>query len=229
MVWKPGQSGNYSGRPRKYVGLQEAKVDDPNARNHFKAAITRDEYRYAAVEMGLHDPVEFQHKQMMNESLPMGLRVAIAANISHYCHPKLGVTAPPRFIETVVEVPEFKSIEQAESFLASLAQLFGSSELGSQSALDLSTLVRNWISAKHSAQELEIKRLAANDSNGDQVIRIEGGLPTLPGTDIIMPKLPTGPDVIEHPPQLADPAELADPVDPAESASAEPTAPEPGE
>jgi hypothetical protein len=51
----------------------------------------------------------------------------------------------------------------------------------------LSTLVRNWISAKHADQEFELKRLAADASNAEQVIRIEGGLPDLPGTSIIMP------------------------------------------
>lgn len=135
MVWKKGQSGNYSGRPRKYTGLKEAQAEDPLARNHFRAAIIRDEYRYAAVEMGLDDPIEFQHRQMQNDSLPIGLRVAIAANIAPYCHPKLGITQPPRFIETTVEVPDFKSIEEAEAFLAGLARRFGNSELGSQSAL----------------------------------------------------------------------------------------------
>jgi hypothetical protein len=134
---------------------------------------------------------------MMNESLPLDTRLTIATAIAPYIHPKLGMTAPPRFIEVPIELPDFQTIEEAESFLASLATRFAQAELGAQSALDLSTLVRNWIFAKHAAMELELKRLAANDSTGNRVIRIEGGLPDLAGTSIIMPELPPGPDVIE--------------------------------
>jgi hypothetical protein len=53
----------------------------------------------------------------------------------------------------------------------------------------LSTLTRNWISAKHQAAELELKRLAADVTTAPQVIRVEGGLPPLPGTNITMPQL----------------------------------------
>jgi hypothetical protein len=90
-------------------------------------------------------------------------------------------------MEIQLEVPQFLSVEEAESFLIKITSLVGFGELGLQSALDLSTLVRNWISAKHQAAELEIKRAAQGDATGDQLIRIEGGLPELPGTTIDMP------------------------------------------
>jgi hypothetical protein len=191
MVWKPGQSGNIHGRPRKYPE-PPAGVDP---RYFYKRAALRDEYRFSAEELSLEDPVLFQHKQMMNESLPLALRCMIAANISPYCHPKLGITQPPRFIETEVEVPNFSSVEEAEQFLATLSQRFAAAELGSQSALDLSTLVRNWISAKHASEELELKRLAADASTTAPTIRIEGGLPDLPGTSIIMPEINLPPEI----------------------------------
>ena len=131
MVWKPGQSGNIHGRPRKYPE-PPAGVDP---RYFYKRAALRDEYRFSAEELSLEDPVLFQHKQMMNESLPLALHCVIAANISPYCHPKLGIAQPPRFIESEVEVPNFSSVEEAEVFLASLAQRFAAAELGAQSAL----------------------------------------------------------------------------------------------
>jgi hypothetical protein len=189
MVWKPGQSGNIHGRPRKYP--EPPPGTDP--RYFYKQAALRDEYRYSAEELRLEDPVLFQHKLLENENLPLALRATIAANIAPYCHPKLGITQPPRFIETEVEVPDFKTIEEAETFLATLAQRFASSELGAQSALDLSTLVRNWISAKHADAEFELKQLAAS-ADPNPTIRIEGGLPDLPGTSIIMPS-PEGPAI----------------------------------
>jgi hypothetical protein len=191
MVWKPGQSGNIHGRPRIYQNLPEDPNENRSARNHYRQAAILNEHRTAHLaameELDLEDPIQFQHKLLANESLPIGLRATIAAAIAPYYHPKLGVATPSRFIETTVQVPDFTNVEEAEAFLASLAQRFGNSELGSQSALDLSTLVRNWISAKHAAAELELKRLAADNNGAEQVIRIEGGLPDLPGTNIIMP------------------------------------------
>jgi hypothetical protein len=44
--------------------------------------------------------------------------------------------------------------------------------------------------ALHDSLVDEAKLGAADAANGDQVIRIEGGLPALPGTDIIMPERP---------------------------------------
>jgi hypothetical protein len=41
----------------------------------------------------------------------------------------------------------------------------------------------------------EAKLIAADASTGNQVIRIEGGLPELPGTTIIMPELTSKPAI----------------------------------
>jgi hypothetical protein len=148
--------------------------------------------RYSAEELSLEDPVLFQHKKMCDESLPIGLRCAIACNIAPYYHPKLGIASAPKFIESVIDVPQFITIEEAENFLARLPVLVGNGELAAESALNLSTLIRNWIVSKHAGQELELKRLNSDVSSGDQVIRIEGGLPPLPGTNITMPELHNG-------------------------------------
>jgi hypothetical protein len=65
--------------------------------------------------------------------------------------------------------------------------MLGRGELDSQTALELSTLTRAWISARHEREELQLKLSA----HGGQptLIRIEGGLPELPGTNIIMPEM----------------------------------------
>jgi hypothetical protein len=146
-----------------------------------------DELKYSAEELGLEDPVIFQHKRMMDENLPIGLRCAIACNIAPFYHPKVGILPPPRFIETLVEVPQFTSVEDAEAFLAKLPVLVGSGDITPQSALELSTLIRNWIISKHAAAELELKRLDADVSSGEQRLIIVGGLPNLPGASVIMP------------------------------------------
>jgi len=66
-------------------------------------------------------------------------------------------------------------------------------------------LVRNWISTRHASEELEIKRLNADNTGSEQTLRIEGGLPDLPGTDIIMPPRPDGPQGFCHADDGADP------------------------
>jgi hypothetical protein len=210
MVWKSGQSGNPNGRPRTYLHLPKDPKLNASARYHIRNGVPASEFetdntdfkreaqqiRQAAQEQHLEDPVLFQHRLLANDSLPLGLRATIAAAISPYYHPKLGISSPPRFIEVDVAVPDFQSIEEAQEFLADLSKNFAAGEIGAQSALDLSTLVRNWISARHATEELELKRLAASASTAPNVIHIEGGLPDLPGTNIIMPE-PLTPSEVE--------------------------------
>jgi hypothetical protein len=58
------------------------------------------------------------------------------------------------------------------------------------SVQSVSARVLDWVHSKRAGQELEIKRLNATaDPNQPQQIRITGGLPELPGTEIILPKL----------------------------------------
>jgi hypothetical protein len=47
--------------------------------------------------------------------------------------------------------------------------------------------IQNWIYNKRADIEVEIKRLNAGQETGEQVIRIEGGMENLPGTNILMP------------------------------------------
>jgi hypothetical protein len=114
-------------------------------------AAHRDEYRNLAEQQGLEDPVLFQHKLLSDDKISVGLRATIAAAISPYYRPKLGLQSPPRMIEMKLEVPDFQTVEEAESFLIKIAALVGSGVLSLPTALDLSTLVRNWILSKHAA------------------------------------------------------------------------------
>ena len=139
-------------------------------------------------ERGDKDPLDFLSSIMSSENTySPELKVTAANYLTPYLHSKRSVAAPaPRYIDSPVQVPEFTSIDQAETFLASLPVLLGRGELDSQTALELSTLTRAWISARHEREELQLK-IQAHGGIGDQTIRIEGGLPALPGTDIIMP------------------------------------------
>ena len=97
---------------------------------------------------------------------------------------------PPRFVDTPIQVPDFTSIEVAESFLAKIATLVAGGELDIQTGLELSTLTKNWIDSRHAAKELDLKIISVEGGPHEQTIRIEGGLPTLPGCEnLIMPQL----------------------------------------
>jgi hypothetical protein len=106
-----------------------------------------------------------------------------------YKYGKMGTIPPPRFVEEPIEVPNFTTVEEAENFLADIAQRAGRGELELQSATDVSNLVRNWLLSKHAKTGLDLK-IAASSGTGDQIIQIVGGLPRLPGTEaMIMPEL----------------------------------------
>jgi hypothetical protein len=185
MVWKPGQTGNPNGRPRKYPRLPEGM--ETYGHDFFRTAALRDEYRAIAEAQDLEDPVLFQHRLLSDMSLPAATRAAIANQIAPYYRPRLGLMEPAKYVQTPIEVPDFASIEDAEAFLLLLAQRQAAQELDLDSVAAVSARVLDWVHSKRAGQELEIKRINATGDTGDQVIRIEGGMPQLPGTDVIMP------------------------------------------
>jgi hypothetical protein len=164
-------------------------VDQQRAYDMFKAVALRDEYRAIAEAQDLEDPVLFQHRLLSDASIPATARAVIANQIAPYYRPKLGIMEPAKFIQTPIEVPTFNTCEDAEGFLLLLAQREAAQELDCVSVAAVSARVLDWIRSKRAGQELEIKRINADVSTGEQVIRVEGGLPELPGCDIIKPQL----------------------------------------
>jgi hypothetical protein len=139
---------------------------------------------------GDKDPLDFLSEVISgNGQYPTELKVTAANYLSPYLHSKSRTAAPaPRYIDSPVQVPEFSSVDQAENFLASLPAMLGQGQIDSQSALELSTLTRAWISARHEREELQLK-LQDHGAVAEQRIVIEGGLPELPGTSVIMPHI----------------------------------------
>jgi hypothetical protein len=115
------------------------------------------------------------------------IRAAAANMLAPYMHSKMQSTPAPRFIEDSLEVPEFTHLSDAESFLAKIAALVARGELDIQTGLELSTLAKNWLDAQYLREELAIKQINTGSTGHEQTIRIEGGLPALPGTSITMP------------------------------------------
>jgi hypothetical protein len=120
---------------------------------------------------------------------------------------KKGATPASRFVDQQIEVPNFQTIEEAQAFLAALSQRAGAGELELQSALDVSTLVKNWILSRQGSEELALKQLAAGEHNGEQRIIISGGLPDLPGCNITMLQL-NGHPALDHTPAIPSPGDV---------------------
>jgi hypothetical protein len=104
-------------------------------------------------------------------------------------------TPAPVFLYSQIAVPEFATIEDAESFLLNLSQREATGELESASVQTVTERVRAWIQSKRAGQDLDIKRLNAGHETGEQIIRITGGLPMIPGCEnLIMPNQLNGRD-----------------------------------
>jgi hypothetical protein len=170
-MFQAGVSGNPNGRP---VGTRNKKTE-----RIFRELEKR----------GDKDPADFLSSIVTNEGEPKDLRVRAPDMLLPYKYGKMGTIPPPRFVEEPIEVPDFQTVEEAEDFLADIAKRAGAGELELQSATDVSNLVRNWLLSKHARTGLDLK-VAASGANGDSIIHIVGGLPTLPGCEkMIMPDL----------------------------------------
>ena len=90
-----------------------------------------------------------------------------------YKYSKRGTIQAPRFVEDAITVPEFKSVQEALDFLASISQRAGAGELELQSANDVSNLVRNWIMGVTAQDELQLK-IAKENPQGPQEIHCRG-------------------------------------------------------
>src|SRR6516225_6012886 len=126
-------------------------------------------------------------KDLGHKSQDEGIKMAAAAALAPYCHPKLQATPTPRFIDLQLDVPEFTHVSDAENFLAKIALLVARGHLDIQQGQELAGLVKLWIDSQYAKDELAYK--ISPPETRDTVIRIEGGLPALPGTNIMMPML----------------------------------------
>src|SRR5215831_19186399 len=197
MVWAPGQSGN----PNGYKGPRERR---------------RKEVFEIIKGLGHKDALETLSYLQHNEQIEPGLRIAAAAALAPFCHPKMQATPTPRFIDNPIDVPHFDRLSDAEAFLAKLPVLVARGELDFQSAQELCAMTTLWINSQYQREELAIKQYNAGSTEHAQTIRIEGGLPALPGTSIVMPVLDGKPATNGH--ALAAPTDAVPAIEAAPNA-----------
>jgi hypothetical protein len=156
------------------------------------------ELRERLKKRGGLDPAEFLHDLVSDEKNSQELRVAASNVLMPYLYNKLAPIAPPPLpilLEEQVVLPHTNpaTLLQVRENIAYLTQLKMEGRLDrvwAESLIDDQRALNNSLVD-------EAKLIAANQVNADHVIRIEGGLPQLPGTDIIMPDLPPALDMIE--------------------------------
>ena len=214
MAWAPGQSGD----PNGYSG--------PRVRR-------RHEVFEIIKGLGHKDALETLSYLQHNEQIEPGLRIAAAAALAPYCHPKMQATPTPRFIDNPIDVPDFERATDAECFLAKLPVLVARGELDFQSAQELCAMTSLWINnSQYQREELQIKQYNAGAGDHEQIIKIEGGLPIMPGLEgVLMPQLNghvTDGQALERPSPVVPQIESAQPNEPTNDQGPETQGGEPG-
>ena len=135
------------------------------------------------------DPADLLSSIVTNNQEPKELRIQAAGLLMPYKYSKCGTAPVQVYIDVPLDTPEFTHLSDAEQFLAKVAALVAHGQLDFQAGQNLSALAKNWIDAQCSREELAIKQFNAGSTEHEQTIRIEGGLPALPGTNVTMPML----------------------------------------
>jgi hypothetical protein len=135
------------------------------------------------------DPADLLSSIVTNNEEPKELRIQAAGLLMPYKYSKCGTAPVQVYIDVPFETPEFVHLSDAEQFLARVAALVARGALDLQAGQNLSNLATAWINAQYQREELAIKQINAGTTEHEQTIRIEGGLPALPGTNITMPVL----------------------------------------
>jgi hypothetical protein len=168
MVWQPGQSGNPSGWQGGRQRRHREVFDE----------IKKLGYRDALITLA----------KLQHESQDESIQAQAAGLLVPYAHPKLQSISTPRFIENPIDVPDFTSVEVARDFIATVTVRVARGELDFQSGQELIAMTKVWLDAMNDQSTLELKQISI-DGPSDTTIRVEGGLPELPGTNITMPLL----------------------------------------
>jgi len=147
-----------------------------------------DELSFRLKNRGDVDPADFCSQIVSSPNEPTELKLQAANFLLPYLYPKRGAVATPRYIDEPIDLPIPETIEQANKNIAYI------SNLKAQGLIDLdfanSLIADNTTIANNLIAEEELRFKITPPETRDTTIRIEGGLPQLPGCEnLIMPVL----------------------------------------
>jgi hypothetical protein len=135
------------------------------------------------------DPAHYLSTVVNDEAAPRELRALAANYLLPYKYSKFGTTPPTRYIENALTLPRATTVEQANENISRISEMkaLGQIDLDFADSLisDNRTIANNLIAE----EELKLKYAGSPLASKEQTIRIEGGLPPLRGTNVIMPEV----------------------------------------
>jgi hypothetical protein len=168
MTFQPGESGNPKGRP---VGT-------------FRQV---DELKNRIRKLDGKDPFDYCTEVIANENEPTELRLQAANYQLPFLYAKRGaVPQPPdpAYWNVEVRIQKAVTVAQARENLQFISDLKLEGRISEQQSDSLFAEHGKILDAL-----IDEAKLAAADPGAEQLIQITGGLPPLPGTDVIMPEL----------------------------------------
>src|SRR6516162_9707002 len=179
MVFKPGRSGNPEGRR---PGTRPVYRPDAGDRLYLRAM---DNHR---------DPLEFLTAVMESPAALPQLRIHAAAILMPFKYGRVTT----RHISKPVEIPAPQSIEQANENIATIGALAAAKYMGLDEANDLIGYQKAYIEAR-ATTDIEERLVAVENALKERSpiveVKVDSDLPSLPGTQIEMPKtLTAAPD-----------------------------------
>jgi hypothetical protein len=132
------------------------------------------------------DPLDFYGQVISDPNLPVETRLAAGNLATPYLHSKLGaipIPADPTFMEIKLKNPDPSSIDHCVENITLLTKAKASGECSIEHADSLIADQKVILYAMLDQQ----KQTTAEGGPPQQTIKIEGGLPRLPGTNIDMP------------------------------------------
>ena len=177
-TWVPGQSGNSKRNGARPLGSRNRRTTE---------AIE------AIIATGHQDPL-LTLAELQAKSTDEGIRATAANMLAPFLHSKCGAIPPLRYIEQPITLPfqHPTSPQEVDANIAHIIEAFASGNLDLDFYNALLVGQREYIVSFKAREEIP----------GNQDIRITGGLPALPGTNITMPELPAltnGHDILAPP------------------------------
>jgi hypothetical protein len=191
MTFAPGETGNPEGRP---VG----------ARNRRTTLIIQQ-----IIKSGNQDPL-LTLSELQAKSTDESIRATAANMLAPFLHSKLQSVPTPRFIETELTLPPLTTLDSALQNIAVIEAAVADNKLDVASGQELIAMIEAFVRTKNilEVQELQerltvLEATIAAQPSTSQLMHVQGGLPSLPGTNITMPPRLNGNEPRMLPPSAA--------------------------